>query len=152
MLFNLNLKRKLQGTLIINNKSMDFFDLSSHRTPNFKLIKISKLFFSIQTNDHIRSKEGWHEKKTRKSFLGVGLARDLTNRSFNAISRLKRSKRIVGRRSRRRMCTVEWNNFLVSSTGHERGRTEANWSFTKFLGHSKKLLLWETGWIMVPGV
>lgn len=34
MLFNL--KRKLQGTLIINNKSMDFFDLSSHRTPNFK--------------------------------------------------------------------------------------------------------------------
>lgn len=145
MLFNL--KRKLQGTLIINNKSMDFFDLSSHRTPNFK-----HYFSQYKQMIIFDRKKDDTKKKTRKSFLGVGLARDLTNRSFNAISRLKRSKRIVGRRSRRRMCTVEWNNFLVSSTGHERGRTEANWSFTKFLGHSKKLLLWETGWIMVPGV
>lgn len=37
------------------------------------------------------------KRKTRKSFLGVALARDFANRSFNAISRLKRSKRIVGK-------------------------------------------------------
>lgn len=53
------------------------------------------IFIFDPKKDDTKRKE---KRKTRKSFLGVALARDFANRSYNAISRLKRGVRELSER------------------------------------------------------